>query len=91
MTAPLHEVLVKRPGEAFGRAHENPAHGFLHPVDLAEARRQHDAFCTVLAGLGVSVHQLEAETPSPDLVYTFDPALVTDRGVISLRSGKPTR
>lgn len=91
MTAPLLEVLVKRPGEAFGRAHENPAHGFLHPVDLTEARRQHDAFCTVLHGLGVTVHQLEAETSSPDLVYTFDPALVTDRGVIALRSGKPTR
>src|ERR1700693_5639369 len=91
MTAPLHEVLVKRPGEAFGRAYDHPEHGFLHPVDLAEARRQHDAFCTILAGLGVTVHELEAETSSPDLVYTFDPALVTDRGVILLRSGKPTR
>lgn len=91
MTAPLHEVLVKRPGEAFGRAYDHPEHGFLHAVDLTEARRQHDAFCTILAGLGVAVHQLEAETSSPDLVYTFDPALVTDRGVIVLRSGKPTR
>jgi N-dimethylarginine dimethylaminohydrolase len=91
MTTPLHEVLVKRPGEAFGRAHEDSAHGFLHPVDLTEARRQHDAFCTVLAGLGVTVHQLEAEISSPDLVYTFDPALVTDRGLIALRSGKQTR
>jgi N-dimethylarginine dimethylaminohydrolase len=91
MTTPLHQVLVKRPGQAFGRAHENPAHGFLHSVDLTEARRQHDAFCTVLAGLGVTVHQIEAEISSPDLVYTFDPALVTDRGVIALRSGKPTR
>ena len=91
MTAPLHEALVKRPGEAFGRAHDVPAYGFLHTVDLTAARRQHDAFCAILAGLGVSVHQLEAETSSPDLVYTFDPALVTDRGVILLRSGKPTR
>jgi dimethylargininase len=91
MTAPLREVLVKRPGAAFGRAYENPAHGFLHPVDLAEAQRQHDAFCTVLADLGVSVGQLDAETSSPDLTYTFDPALVTDRGMILLRSGKPTR
>jgi dimethylargininase len=91
MTAPLHEVLVKRPGEAFGRAHEDPAHGFLHPVDLAEAQRQHDAFCTILHDLRVTVHQLDAETTSPDLVYTFDPALVTDRGMILLRSGKPTR
>lgn len=91
MTAPLHEVLVKRPGEAFGHAHDDPAHGFLHPVDLTEAQRQHDAFCTILAGLGVAVHQLESETASPDLVYTFDPSLVTDRGLIGLRSGKPTR
>ena len=91
MTAPLREVLVKRPGAAFGRAHENPAHGFLHPVDLAEAQRQHDAFCELLAGLGVTVHALDAETESPDLTYTFDPAVVTDRGMIALRSGKPTR
>jgi hypothetical protein len=31
------------------------------------------------------------DTDSPDLVYTFDPLLVTDRGAIPLRSGKPTR
>src|SRR6478672_10739670 len=91
MTAPLHDVVVKRPGAAFGAAYENPAHGFLHAVDLAEAQRQHDAFCQVLTDLGVRVHQLEAETQSPDLTYTFDSALVTDRGVIGLRSGKPTR
>ena len=91
MTAPLHEVVVKRPGAAFGAAYDNPAHGFLHPVDLTEAQRQHDAFCQVLADLGVRVHQLDAETGSPDLTYTFDSALVTDRGTIGLRSGKPTR
>lgn len=91
MTAPLREVVVKRPGAAFGAAYDNPAHGFLHPVDLTEAQRQHDAFCQVLADLGVRVHQLDAETGSPDLTYTFDSALVTDRGTIGLRSGKPTR
>ena len=91
MTTPLHDVVVKRPGAAFGAAYDNPAHGFLHPVDLAEAQRQHDAFCQVLADLGVRVHQLDAETESPDLTYTFDSALVTDRGIIGLRSGKPTR
>jgi dimethylargininase len=72
MTAELRDVVVKRPGAAFGAAFENPAHGFLHQPDLAEAQRQHDAFCQVLT-------------------YTFDSALVTDRGIIGLRSGKPTR
>jgi dimethylargininase len=91
MTAPLHDVVVKRPGTAFGAAYDNPAHGFLHEVDLAEAQRQHDAFCQVLTDLGVRVHHLDAETMSPDLTYTFDSALVTDRGMIGLRSGKPTR
>jgi len=91
MTAPLREVLVKRPGGAFGRAHEDPAHGFRHPVDLAAARREHDAFVDLLSRLGVVVHVLDAETASPDLVYTYDPLLVTDAGSILLRSGKPSR
>ena len=91
MVAPLREVLVKRPGEAFGRAFDDPAHGFLHPVDLEEARRQHDDLCGILAELGVVVHELGAGTESPDLVYVFDPAVVGDRGAILLRPGKPNR
>jgi len=91
MTAPLREVLVKRPGSAFGRAFEEPAHGYLHPVDLELAQRQHDAFVALLDDLGVAVHGLDAETDSPDLVYTFDPLLVADGGAIPLRPGKPNR
>ena len=92
MTAPLHDVLVQRPGAAFGAAFDDPANGFLHPVDLELARREHDAFCDLLARLGVRVHELGADTtPYPDLVYAFDPLLVTDRGAIPLRSGKPGR
>ena len=91
MVAPLRDVLVKRPGAAFGRAFDDPAHGFLHPVDLAEAQRQHDGLCQILADLGVAVHQLGAETDSPDLVYTFDPALVTNDGAVLLRPGKVSR
>jgi N-dimethylarginine dimethylaminohydrolase len=34
---------------------------------------------------------LDIETGNPDLVYTFDPILVTDRGAIPLRPGKPNR
>jgi dimethylargininase len=91
MSAPLRDVLVKRPGPAFGRAHEDPAHGFLHPVDLDLATRQHDAFVETLASLGPTVHRLDVELDDPDLVYTFDPLLVTDRGAIPLRPGKPNR
>lgn len=91
MTSELREVLVKRPGPAFGRAYEDPAHGFRRPVDLAVARREHDAFVDLLSRLGVVVRVLEVETPSPDIVYTYDPLLVTDAGSIALRSGKANR
>jgi dimethylargininase len=91
MTADLHSVLVKRPGPAFGRAFDDAAHGFLRPVNLARAQREHDTLVETLDGLGVSVHLLEDETNDPDLVYPFDPLLVGDRGAIPLRPGKPNR
>ena len=91
MTSPLREVLVQRPGKAFGAAFADPAHGFLHPVDLVVAEREHDAFVDLLASLGPTVHELDSALASPDLVYTFDPLLVTDRGAIPLRPGKPNR
>jgi len=91
MSAPLRDVLVKRPGPAFGAAFDDPAHGFRHPVDLDVARREHAAFVDLLASLGPRVHVLETELSTPDLVYTFDPLLVTDRGAIPLRPGKPNR
>jgi len=91
MTSPLREVLVKRPGPAFGAAFDDPAHGFLHPVDLDTARREHDWFVDTLSALGPTVHVLDEEISSPDLVYPFDPLLVSDRGAIALRPGKPNR
>ena len=91
MTAPLREALVKAPGPAFGRAFDDPAHGFLHPVDLDVAKREHEAFVEILSSLGTTVHLVDAEVDSPDLLYTFDPLLITDRGAIPLRPGKPNR
>src|SRR5262245_16084202 len=91
MTAPLREVLVKRPGPAFGAAFDDPAHGFLHACNLEIARAEHDRFVEVLASLGPTVHELDEETDSPDLIYTFDPLLISDRGAIPLRPGKPNR
>jgi dimethylargininase len=91
MTADLQDVLVSPPGVAFGRAYEDEAHGFLRPVDLDAARREHDGLAETLDRLGATVHQLDAETDDPDLVYTFDPLLVSDRGAIPLRPGKQNR
>jgi len=91
MIADLREVLVARPGEAFGRAFDDPAHGFLRPVDLERARREHEGLVATLDELGARVEILDAETEDPDLVYTFDPLLISNRGAIPLRPGKPNR
>ncbi len=92
MTSELREVLVKRPCPAFGDAFDDPAHGFLQPVDLERAQREHDVFTELLASLGPTVHVLDTDPAGdPDLVYTFDPLLVTDQGAIPLRPGKPNR
>ena len=91
MTAPLADVLVQRPGRAFGRAFDDPAHGFHHAVDLERAQAEHDAFVRILRDLGVAVQELGSDSWHPDLPYTYDPLLVSDRGAIPLRSGKTTR
>jgi N-dimethylarginine dimethylaminohydrolase len=91
MTAPLVDVLVQRPGPAFGRAFDDPAHGFHHAVDLERAQAEHDAFVGILRDLGVAVHELGSDSWHPDLTYTYDPLIVSDRGTIPLRSGKAAR
>lgn len=88
MVAPLEHVLVQRPTAAFGRAFDDPACGYMRPVDLEVALREHEMFVEALAGLGPTVHQLDADSPYPDQIYTYDPALVTERGAILLQSGK---
>lgn len=92
MTDPLVRVLVKRPGPAFGAAYDDPRNGYLHRVDLEAARRQHDQLLELLARMGVHIDELGRENgEDPDFVYVFDPALVSGRGMIALRSGKANR
>ena len=93
MTADLREVLVSRPGAAFGRAFDMPWCGFLHPCDLDQARREHDGLVDAMTGLGVTVHTLPEPdgNDDPDLAYVFDPLLISDRGAIPLRPGKANR
>lgn len=91
MTARLEHALVKKPGLAFRNAFSNPAHGYRRQVTMTTAQREHEEFVGLLEALGVTVHELGRENQSPDLVYQYDPSLVTDQGAILLRSGKPSR
>lgn len=91
MIAPLKTVLVKRPEEAF--AVEDPVvwHYTARP-DLAIAWQEHDALASLLrqAGTEVMYHD-EPQPEHADAIFTFDPAIVTDKGAIILSMGKPQR
>ena len=66
--------------------------GFHHEPDFAVAQSQHDALCQQLEAAGAEVVHL---SPSPDLtldaVYTHDPSLATDYGLIAMSPGKANR
>jgi N-dimethylarginine dimethylaminohydrolase len=90
MTGRLRRVLVNRPGERFGAAHETEGAFYAEAVDLPRARAQHDALVAVLEESGAVVERLDRES-GPDSIYTYDPALVCAGGAVLLRSGKPIR
>jgi dimethylargininase len=91
MIAPLKTVLVKRPEEAF--AVEDPVvwHYTARP-DLAIAWQEHDALASLLRQAGAEViYHDEPQPGRADAIFTFDPAIVTDKGAIILSMGKPQR
>jgi N-dimethylarginine dimethylaminohydrolase len=90
MTAPLRRVLVRPPAAGAGACWR--AFGWRGEPDAAAAAAEHEAFCSILAGAGAEL--VRAGTPletNPDAIYTYDPAIVSDRGAVLLRPGKEAR
>jgi N-dimethylarginine dimethylaminohydrolase len=90
MTGRLRRVLVNPPGPAYGAGYETEGVHYLAPIELDRAKDEHARLVAVLQGAGVEVDVLGSEAGA-DSVYTFDPTLVVDGGVILLRPGKPVR
>jgi dimethylargininase len=82
----LQRVLVRRPPDDVSGWRELGWHGEPDPARLAE---EHAAFCAILAESGAEV--VTGEPTTLDAVYTYDPALVCDRGAVLLRPGKVAR
>ncbi len=66
--------------------------GFLRAPDFATAQAQHDALCLQLESAAAEVvHLPSASDLSLDAVYTHDPSLASDHGLIALHPGKLNR
>ena len=91
MTRPLRRVVVRRPDATFADADPAIWHYTSRP-DLAAAQREHDAFVRILTAAGSEVIPHDAPVPGlADAIYVHDPVLITDRGAILMRMGKPLR
>jgi len=61
------------------------------PIDVALARRQHEAYCVALGRHGLAVIRLPARDDQPDAVFIEDPLLVLDEVAIVLSPGAASR
>jgi dimethylargininase len=87
MSAPLHRVLVRRPGSV-DRWQD---YGWRGRPDLARIVEEHEALVDVLQAAGVEVVVGEPLDSALDAIYVHDPAAVTTRGAVLLRPGKELR
>lgn len=89
MVEPLRRVLVRPPHPDAGKLWR--AYGWQSEPGAARLVAEHEALCELLAGVGAEVVVAEPLADDPDAVYAFDPAIVTERGVVLLRPGKEGR
>jgi N-dimethylarginine dimethylaminohydrolase len=93
---PLRTVLLKHARAALGDQPTVDATwrdlSYLGRPDFAVAVEEYDAFVQLLQGLGAEVLLAPADADTgPDSVYVRDAAVISDRGAILCRMGKPAR
>jgi N-dimethylarginine dimethylaminohydrolase len=87
----LRTVLMRRPDGAFRV--DNPADwNYSSQPDLDRAQREHDGLVSLLVRAGIEVlYHSEVLPDHADSIFVFDPVLMTNRGAVTLRMGKPQR
>lgn len=91
MVEPLKHVMVKRPDKAFAVDNYTKWH-YTSTPNLTIAQEEHDALVSLLIDAGAEVAYHEEHLPElADAIYVRDTSIVTDRGAVILRMGKPLR
>lgn len=91
MSARLERVLMRRPGPSLATA--DARHWHYGPTfDGPKAVEQYKDFARIVEASGAEILWLEDTGDGlADSMFTHDPSLMTDRGAILLRMGKPLR
>ena len=82
-------AITREISDAFERC--ELTHLARQPIDLANARRQHDAYEKALVGAGCRVDRIPATDDMPDSVFVEDAAIVVDELAIVTRPGAESR
>ena len=96
MVDPIRRVLIKHPRDAY-RDQVNVDHQYqqLNYSDVPDFKKSlidYGTFAGLLESFGLEVHHLpEDESTSLDSIYTHDPCVVTNSGVILCLMGKKDR
>jgi dimethylargininase len=91
MAKPLARVLMRRPGVSLAKADPKFWH-YGAGFDGKKAIAQHVAFAELVAASGADILWMEDDGDGlADSMFTHDPSLMTDKGAIILRMGKPAR
>jgi N-dimethylarginine dimethylaminohydrolase len=91
----LQRVLLKHARHAY--RHQDAARSeweilrFTHEPDVALAQQEYDRFVALLQASGVEPTFIENTTDTLDSIYVRDASILTDRGAILCRMGKPER
>jgi len=95
-TGAISRLVVKHAADAFLHADAIDAQwqdlNFTAPPDLARAIEEYEHFLALVASQGAELVRLERCDDVPiDSIYVRDASLVTPRGVVLCRMGKPQR
>lgn len=96
MVGTMKSVLMKRPEQAYRTqsaiASQWKELNYIELPNLSKAASDYDRFLRLTTEAGTSVHFLpESENSGLDSIYTHDPAVVTNAGIILCNMGKETR
>src|SRR5262249_20499695 len=96
MVTPLRRVIVKRPQQAYVNSAKIAAQWkdlvYTAAPDLQRAGEEHARFVGLLQSAGCEILYLpEDDRTGLDSIYTHDPSITTDAGVIIFQTGKKAR
>ena len=96
MVGSIRRVLVKQPRDAYQSQsqvdEQSPLLNYFGTPDFDKAQVAHESLVSFLESSGAEVHFLPADdSTSLDSVYTHDPCVVTNGGVVLCTMGKVAR